>query len=221
MEDRQRDTVLIFDYDGTLHDSGLIYVPAFRRMYDTMVRDGIAESRNWEPEEINHYLGYSAVEMWLEFMPGIDRELMESYCLQVGEEMRSIIEEGDAKWYDGAAEVLQELKDRGYRMVVLSNCRKTYMDINREAFGMDRFFEGYYDCESYDNAPKTEIFREIRREHPASKYIVIGDRRHDLEVAVTHQLPFIGCTYGYGKPEELENVQTAIGDIRELLTLLP
>ena len=48
-----------------------------------------------------------------------------------------------------------------YTHLVLSNCRKRYMDANRNAFHMDQYFDRYYDCESYDFAPKTEIFREI------------------------------------------------------------
>lgn len=221
MEEKQRDTVLIFDYDGTLNDSGLIYVPAFCNMYETMVRDGVAEPRQWAPEEITRYLGYSAVEMWLEFMPGISRDLMSAYSIGLGEEMLAMIENGKARWYSGAEKTLQTLRERGYRMVVLSNCRKQYLDTNRKAFRMDRFFEGYYDCESYDFAPKPEIFREIQRECDAKDYVVIGDRRHDMEVAQVHQLRSIGCLYGYGKPEELDIADQRIERIEQLLDILP
>lgn len=221
METRQQDTVLIFDYDGTLNNSGLIYVPAFLNMYDRMVRDGVVEFREWDPEEITRFLGYSALEMWLEFMPDISRDLMMTYSVGLGEEMLAMIEEGQAKWYEGAEETLAELKRRGYHMVVLSNCRKRYMDANRNAFHMDQYFDRYYDCESYDFAPKTEIFREIEKDFDAGHYVVIGDRRHDMEVAKTFGLPSIGCLYGYGKPEELEIADHCIHDVRELLPLLP
>lgn len=221
MDGHERDTVLIFDYDGTLNDSGLIYVPAFCNMYETMVRDGVAEPRQWSPEEITCYLGYSAVEMWLEFMPDISRDLMARYSEGLGEEMLAMIENGQARWYDGAEETLQILHDRGYRMVVLSNCRNQYLETNRRAFQMDRFFSGYYDCESYDFAPKPEIFREIQRECRAKEYIVIGDRRHDMEVAQTHGLRSIGCLYGYGSREELDIADQRIESIRQLADLLP
>jgi phosphoglycolate phosphatase len=221
MEHAARDTVLIFDYDGTLNNSGLIYVPAFCSMYQRMVDDGVAPPKQWEPEEITRYLGYSAVEMWLEFMPDISRELMSDYSVGLGEEMLSMIEHGQAQWYDGAEETLQTLSQRGYRMAVLSNCRKSYLDANRQAFRMDRFFSGYYDCESFGFAPKPEIFREIHREFCGKRYVVIGDRRHDMEVATAHGLLSIGCLYGYGKPEELDIADHRIREIRELTTLLP
>ncbi|MDD5952243.1 MAG: HAD family hydrolase [Oscillospiraceae bacterium] len=220
MDKTQQDTVLIFDYDGTLNNSGLIYVPAFRNMYERMVRDGMAESRNWEAGEITRFLGYSAVEMWLEFMPDISRDVMTHYSQGLGEEMLSMIESGQAQWYDGAEQTLSSLRQQGYRMAVLSNCRRRYLEANRKAFAMDRFFDGYYDCESYNFAPKTEIFREIQKELPAKTYWVIGDRRHDMEVATTHHLPSVGCLYGYGKPEELDIADWKIQDIRELPAVL-
>ncbi len=220
MEGRRRDTVLVFDYDGTLHNSALIYVPAFRRMYAAMVRDGAAPPRQWAPEEITRYLGCSLVEMWRDFMPEISRPLMDRYSGGLGQDMLAMIERGDAKWYDGAEATLQALRGRGYRMVVLSNCRKQYLDTNRKAFRMDRFFEGYYDCESYGFAPKPEIFRQIRRDRGAMEYVVIGDRRHDMEVARAHQLRSIGCLYGYGKPEELDLADEKIGRITQLLGIL-
>ena len=216
-----KDTVLIFDYDGTLNNSGLIYVPAFLRSYEQMVADGIAEPRDWQPEEITRYLGYSAVEMWHDFMPGLDSKLMEHYGAGIGEEMLRLIRIGQSKWYDGVEETLQTLHDRGYRMVVLSNCRREYLQAHREAFRMDRFFSGYYDCESFDFAPKEMIFETIRKEHPARDYVVIGDRRHDLAVAVAHKLLSIGCTYGYGKPEELDSAVYKVNKFGEILYILP
>ena len=50
---------------------------------------------------------------------------------------------------------------------------------------------------------------------------MIGDRRHDMELAMAHHLRSIGCTYGYGKQEELICADQRIGDIRELPSLLP
>lgn len=221
MDDNGKSTVLIFDYDGTLNNSALIYVPAFRNMYESMVRDGVAEPREWEDEEITRFLGCSVIEMWLEFMPDINRDLMSAYSQSLAEEMHAMIENGEGSWYPGTEEVLQTLRQRGYRMVVLSNCRKEYMDANREAFQMDRFFEGYYDCESYNFDPKPEIFREIQKDCRGEEYIVIGDRRHDMEVAQVHSLRSIGCEYGYGSEQELEVADETITDIRQLLEILP
>ncbi|MCD8506009.1 MAG: hypothetical protein LRY37_02510 [Alkalibacterium thalassium] len=36
---------IIFDYDGTLHDSSKIYIPAFKRAYDYLVKNNKAEEK--------------------------------------------------------------------------------------------------------------------------------------------------------------------------------
>ncbi len=39
---------------------------------------------------------------------------------------------------------------------------------------MERWFEQFYDCESYGFCPKTEIVQEVIRDYPGP-YLVIGD----------------------------------------------
>ncbi len=56
---------------------------------------------------------------------------------------------------------------------------------------MERWFDHFYDCESYRFRPKTEIVRESSREY-TGPYLVVGDRRQDLECARSCKSPFIG-----------------------------
>ena len=41
-------------------------------------------------------------------------------------------------------------------------------------------------------------------------------RWQDMEIATCFQLPSIGCSYGYGTPEELDNATLRISGIHEL-----
>ena len=68
---------------------------------------------------------------------------------------------------------------------------------------MKRWFERFYDCESYGFRPKTEIVQNIIREYPGP-YLVIGDRKQDLECARSCGSLFAGCLYGYGDQGELD-----------------
>ena len=60
---------LIFDYDGTLHDSIKIYAPAFRQAYAYLVSLKLAEERTWTDGEISPWLGFSSRDMWNSFLP--------------------------------------------------------------------------------------------------------------------------------------------------------
>ena len=45
---------------------------------------------------------------------------------------------------------------------------------------------------------------------------MIGDRASDKQVSIVHQIPFLGCSYGYGTPEELSGATRLLQSPREL-----
>ena len=104
-------------------------------------------------------------------------------------------------WNTFLPELDQSYKEQASRMVgdlMVSNCKASYREAHWKEFGMERWFDRFYDCESYRFRPKTEIVQEIIREY-SGPYLVVGDRRQDLECARSCKSPFIGCLYGYGE----------------------
>jgi aspartate aminotransferase len=65
-------TVLILDYDGTLHDSMGIYEPAFRTAVSELEEKGWLEHRDYSAAEIRHWIGFSAGDMWKSFQPDFE-----------------------------------------------------------------------------------------------------------------------------------------------------
>lgn len=195
---------LICDYDGTFHESIKIYAPAFRRAYDYLVRINEAEPRTWTDEEISIWLGYSSKDMWNSFMPDLPKEIKEKCSSMIGSEMICRVKGNEAALYEGSIEVWNSLRSKGHVLVFLSNCKRRYMDAHRAVFNLDKYFEGFYCTEDFDFAPKYEIFKRIKRDFKAP-YIVVGDRYQDMEIARIHGLKSIGCAYGYGTREELQN----------------
>lgn len=63
--------------------------------------------------------------------------------------------------------------------------------------------------------PKYQIFRLFTPLHEG-KYIVIGDRFHDIETAVKNGLSSIGCGYGYSDGSELLAADIIVNDITEI-----
>jgi phosphoglycolate phosphatase len=195
-------TNLVFDLDGTLHDTIRIYAPAFRKAYQYLTEKGFAESREWTDKEISRWLGYNSRDMWNMFMPGLP-DIEKDTCSQIiGSEMLRAIKAGEAQLYEGVTQLLQELKADGYRLVLLSNCKTSYMNECIKCFVLEQYFSAFYCTEQFDYAPKDEIFKEIVNDYPG-QFIIIGDRETDLQIAKRYGLPFIGCSYGYGDPMEL------------------
>jgi phosphoglycolate phosphatase len=207
---------LLFDFDGTLHDTLRIYAPAFNKAYRYLTVQGLAPAREWADRDIGSWLGYSSADMWRLFMPELPEEVKERCSSMIGAEMLVLLKSDSARLYDGAGEALQQLKQGGYRLIFLSNCKRGYMLESIRRFSLDSFFSSFYCTESYGYAPKAEVFHEIKGHHDGA-FIVIGDRKTDMEIAESHGLPSIGCSYGYGNEEELKSASITINKPAEIV----
>ncbi len=209
-------TNLIFDYDGTIHNCMKIYKPSFLKACEYLEENGKIEKKSYTDEQISYWLGFSGDDMWRMFQPSLEQEWREKGRKIIGQEMAEHLDNGDASLFDGAENVLAELKSKGYTLIFLSNCREVYQQKHTKNFGLDRFFDYFYCAETYDFIPKYEIFRRFIKNSYEGDFIVIGDRFHDIETAVKNNLKSVGCAYGYGNPEELKNADIIIDDISEL-----
>lgn len=206
---------LIFDYDGTIHNTIVIYETAFRKCYEWLVSEGYAPSREIPAERIAGWLGMNSRDMWNSFLPELPERLKDEASRRVGSAMAEQIRAHQAVWYPGAAMALDQLRADGYTMVVVSNCKIVYHEANWKEFSMERWFAAFYDCESFGFSPKTEIIREVQKSFKAP-YLFIGDRRGDLECALAWRSPFIGCRYGFGRDGELEGSDAFADSVQEL-----
>lgn len=211
---------LVFDFDGTLHDSMYVYEQAFPTGYQTLVDAGLARPRSFSQEELAGNIGLTAREAWGKLIPEIPWEVASRGAAAVGTEMRRLIADGSGRLFPGTDRMLDALKEAGHEMVFLSNCASPYQETARKAFGLDRWMSGFYNAEEFGWLPKERIFETIRQMHPAP-YIIIGDRYKDILVAHVHGLPCIGCTYGYGTRGELASATYLAehpGQVAELVT---
>lgn len=209
---------LLFDYDGTLHETMKIYGPALRLACADLAARGLIEARDYSDAEISYWLGFSTPEMWRRFQPDLPEAEKEQSSRVVGGEMLRLVRAGKAALYPQAEETLAALRERGHTLLLLSNCRRAYLESHVQAFGLDRFFSACYCCEEFGNIPKYDIFPMIHERWPGD-YVVIGDRVFDLEIAQKHALPSVGCLYGYGNAEEISAATYQITSLPELLTL--
>lgn len=206
---------LVFDYDGTLHNTLRIYERAFRQCYQWLISEGHVAEQYVSTEKISRWLGMNSKDMWNSFQPGLPRDIKEKAENIIGTSMVEEILNNKATWYRGTDYVLDELKKMGYNMVVLSNCKTAYKEANWKQFSMAQWFSKFYDCETFGFEPKTEIIKAVKKEN-LGDIIVIGDRDSDLDCARACGAKFIGCLYGFGADGELQGAEELIYSINEL-----
>lgn len=207
---------IIFDYDGTLHNSIKIYAPAFLKAYRYLVEKGYAEEREWSEKEISCWLGFNSKEMWKAFMPNLPSDIKERCSNIIGEEMKRLVEEGKSFLYEGAIDTLKFLKQKGYILVFLSNCKLNYRDAHNKTFGLDSYFTNLVCSEEHNFIPKYEILNRIKKSYP-EKLVIVGDRNQDMEAGIKNNIYTIGCSYGFADEGELETADVIIDDITDLM----
>lgn len=210
---------IYFDYDGTIHDSIKIYAPAFRKSYDFLVENKKAEPKEWTDDEIKKWLGYTSKEMWKNFMVDLDEQIKVEASSIIGKEMENQIFSGNARLYNDALDVLDILKNRGYKLVFLSNCSINYMEVSNRLFNLKSYFHDMICSEMYDFIPKHEILKKIKNNYGMNQ-VIIGDRFHDIESAEKNNIESVFCEYGYGDIEEGIKATVTIKDIKEILWYL-
>ena len=90
------------------------------------------------------------------------------------------------------------------------------MDAAREKFGLDEYFSKYFVGEYYDYLDKYKILRkEINGD-----YIMVGDRKEDIEAGLKNNQKTIFASYGYGNPQEGDKADYKIDNISQLREIL-
>lgn len=218
--------ILILDWDGTIHNTSHLYGCAFRAAYQWLLENGHVDTTKY-PTDAEHYndvymeryLGMNSKDMWNSFMPELAQELKDEASARVGAGMVAQIEAHQAILYPGAMEVLKKLKADGWKLIFLSNCKRAYMEAHRKEFHLDDYYDAFYCCEDYGFAPKEEIWKDVEKDHPGF-HIIVGDRASDLKIAQVHDLPAVGCNYGFGSLEEMDLADQVAKNVQELPKLV-
>lgn len=216
--DFKKTKTIIFDWDGTIHQSMAIYYEAFLKAYHYLENQGYAPQRHFTEYDVSQFLGMNPKEMWLSLLPELTDHIFHQASMIISESMKKSIALGHAKLYPQAEEVLTYLKEKGYQLIYLSNSKIYYMEAMKEAFKLERFFDQFHVSEMYDYIPKHEILTKFIETLDAPM-IMIGDRSSDIETGRYNNIYTIGALYGYGNEKELEKADLKIQKISDLLQL--
>jgi phosphoglycolate phosphatase len=197
----------IFDFDGTLADS----LPWFRSVFNSVaIRYGFRALDDAEFEELRgmgnrEIIRRVGVPLWK--IPLIAAHMK-----------RLMAEDIDGiALFDGAAEMLLDLKSSGMRLAVVSS--NSEKNIRRVLGHRNAALIDHYGCGAsiFGKPPK---FRQVLRRSGvrAHEAICIGDEVRDAEAARSLGIPFAAVSWGYATPEllasqEPDQMFVSVGDI--------
>ena len=213
--DSQRAPIVLLDLDGTLIDSlatvqqtlclaadalgkerpsaEFLESVAGPPMQVTMARLG------WSPAEVNagkrFYFDHYDTHMW-----------------------------DQSELFPGIADALAELRALGYELYLATSKREAVAVRTVAHVGIDKNYSGMVGAhnDGTTRQAKDDVIAEAIRQagddplHPHRRYVMVGDRIHDVEGAAVFSIDTILCTWGTGSPTEWEQAAYTIDSVAEL-----
>lgn len=205
---------ILFDLDGTLTDSG----------------EGITKSVVYALEkfdikattdEVKHFVG-----------PPLKENFMISYNLTEAQ-ARDAVEYFRERYapigifenypYEGIKELLKELTEKGYILLIATSKPLVHAERVLEKFELYQYFDYILGSQLHGKECKTEIIKEVlsnAKVKDLSQAIMVGDTIYDIEGARNVGMEVIAVGYGYGKKEELltaDYYAETVSDLKNLL----
>ena len=190
---------VIFDLDGTLSDSALLTMAAFRAV---LPKQGLPMPSE---EAVRRAMGYATPEFYYILFPDLPRDMVDNVGILVEEEeLRCLPSLGGKLLFEGCWELLMRLKENGKRLCIASTGSRDHVLSTLDCIGITHFFDAVY-CDLPD---KTEMLRDMINnvdKNADSKsgyidkngYIMVGDMKKDYEAARTNGIVSVGACFGY------------------------
>lgn len=187
--------VIAFDLDGTLVNSALHLMPAYKasllRMNRTLPPDEVLLQCIGGSQDDNHAL----------LMPECSRETFLTYERLVAESAAEFAKTR-GQCYPHIKEALDLLRKRGYLTVLCSNGTREYVVPLLDVLGLTDHLHAIQKIK--DERNKTQLLASLIRDFDCvANVALVGDRHFDAEAARNNGVPFIGCLYGLF-PKEIE-----------------
>ncbi len=191
---------ILFDLDGTLTDSAEGILNCAEYALRRLGREVPAR------ESLRPMLGPPLTVTFRELF-GLGEEEAE-LGIKYYRERYSTIGLFENRPYDGAEQLLRELRAAGYRLAVATSKPEVFSKRILERFGLEGYFDTVTGC-GLDGTldTKAEVIEEtLRRLGVAdrSEAVMVGDRRFDVLGAREAGLGCIGAGWGFAEAGELE-----------------
>lgn len=205
---------LLFDLDGTLINSEAVVLPAYERT--------LQEMTNVIPSDhvMRKTFGLSDDAIWKILLPDASQEERDAAFALCEETVRTALFETNIL-LPQAVETLQALHRAGHTLTVASNCGEMYLDAVLDSQAIRHLFTDPLCLGSVQGQRKADILSAHIKRFGKHDMVMIGDRLSDVEAAITHGIPCVGCALGFGDAAELAHADIVVYQLSELIALFP
>lgn len=199
--------LILFDFDGTLVDSVPDLAGSINAMLSHLGRDQFSESA------IRHWVGNGARDLVARALSGqvhINDAIPETDIQRAMQVFFEHYEQNlcvSTTVYDGVPDTLTGLRQRGYRLALVTNKPERFVPPMLAGLQLDNLFECVLGGDSLprkkpDPLPLNHCCESLGV--PVSRSVMVGDSRNDIEAAHAAGMHSVGVTYGYNYGESID-----------------
>ncbi|HZJ86927.1 MAG TPA: prolipoprotein diacylglyceryl transferase family protein, partial [Erysipelothrix sp.] len=208
--------ILIFDFDGTVMDTQSLIIETFKQVFEKHLPGQVISEEEYLSfigptlyESFGRYFKQEEVQGMVDDYRRLNLELHEQYI----------------KPMDHAKEVLFDLKDKGYKMAIVSSKVQEPILYGLKLTGMEDLFDPVYGMDNYDKTkPHPEGILKVMEEgfYDRSSFIYIGDTASDVEAGKRAGAFTIGYVFDNNREQALNDSKpnVVMSDWRELPEIL-
>ena len=183
--------LVIFDVDGTLHDTFAWWAPVIRAGVQRFAEQEGLEIAPPTEREAEAVVGMKDAGVWAPFLPeGHKDRWLDLRAVVLPMEVEEV-SRGVDYLFAGVRQLLPHLREQGVKVALASNCRSEYMAAMMEGQGLRELTDWQFCLDSARVETKTDMLREAQRAAAAERVVMVGDREPDHEAAVAHGWPFV------------------------------
>lgn len=191
--------LLLFDLDGTLTESAPGIIQSIRYALDRM---GIDEA---DPDQLYTFIGPPLMESFQRVYGLSDEKAWQA--VQFYREYFAARGMFENSLYPGISSLVPSLCDHGYRLVVVTSKPQVYAEKILDHFQLRSHFERVVGS-NLDGTliEKSDLIAHVLNIYPdqsKESFLMIGDRRYDVEGARANGVDAAAVGYGYGSRKEL------------------
>lgn len=206
----QNATTLFFDLDGTLVDSVPDFAVAINKTLQDLTR------QTFDEKTIRQWVGNGATSLVKRALSGskvIDLSIDEALVKDASAIFFNHYQQAlslKSTLYDGVEQGLTQLKDAGYRLVIITNKAEQFIQPILTGLGIGNLFELHIGGDSLaQNKPHPAQlnFALAQLSVSAEECVMIGDSKADILAAKAAGIQCAAFTYGYNDGEDLTQYQ--------------
>lgn len=187
---------ILFDFDGTMADTIDLAFAIYNRIAPEYNRKPL------NPEEKRMIAAGKPQNLLKQF--GMSPQKLAAIILRIKKEIHKFMPE--LKPYDGIPQVVQEIKNSGYRLAIITSNSRSNVNLFLQNNGMDQQFEFIYSGKNIFG--KDKVFKRMFRKKniAPAEVIYIGDETRDIEACKKVGIPIIAVPWGLNNREILSTL---------------